>query len=136
MSWARPRSVAAALLLGATLGDASVSGLTLESNGDLCNGVCEFSICMDPNRARPAACDAGQTPIMTVIAAPRPSGLPGKPIARVHVLGTTVRLRCLPGALAPCQATCATDADCLVNGDVSRCLDGTCRSLANCPPRR
>jgi hypothetical protein len=49
----------------------------------------------------------------------------------ITIRGTRVSLECFPKML-PCILPCASDADCALNGPISRCVDGMCEARLGC----
>ena len=107
----------------------------IELQGDQCNGVCEFSLCVFGTSRKPvlALCDRGRAELNVrvrgdVLQSRRGGGL------RVQVRGAIARLFCKPGNLSPCEQACDSTAQCeTANGVPSACVNSNCLATPACP---
>jgi hypothetical protein len=131
--------VAAALmvLLTAAFSDASKRrAILITTLSDACNYVCEFALCAgdgprpDVTVCAPAASADMVIQVQAATLGPFP-GPPSQSGVTVNFRGTRIHLECV-AKLSPCFPTCFIDADCTLNGPLSRCVDGTCQARLGC----
>ena len=140
------RCLLAFAVLAAVLAPAvgtAVSTFEVGAAGDLCNGTCEFRLCLGgSDLSRLEECDEASfaEPGVVVrmsgfeVESPGGSG-PRRPDLRLRLLGVRAALTCDNSVLAPCQSRCGTDDVCAANGPLSRCIDGYCAATTTCPGR-
>jgi len=106
---------------------------TLTLQGDLCNRVCQFSLCVGEGKRPPISlCTPAEADMTFLVASVKEENrLPRIP--RLKIRGATVRLECRADLLAACQLGCATDEDCQPNFAPSHCVDGQCQARPSCP---
>jgi hypothetical protein len=105
----------------------------VDMEADLCNGVCEFLLCVSAGPKPTVRQCVAQQANFVVRVQSQVAG-PGRRGTRFRVGGVSVRLVCHADRLAACLDVCSTDAECATaNGDVSRCVSGHCLATPACP---
>src|SRR5262249_52960493 len=105
-----------------------------DAQADLCNGICQFPLCVLAN-TKPTIQSCAPEQANFVVRLQSQLAGSGRRGTRVKVGGTTVRLMCHENRTGPCLDICTTDSECEVaNGQLSRCVSGGhCLATPACP---
>ena len=131
--WMSVSALVAFVVFGQTSA-ADAGRRTLQQKGDLCSGVCLFSLCIStespPEMSLCGLTEASMSVLVPIALAD--STRRGRNSVRIKAGGAKAILVCLPPT-APCEETCAEDEDCRVNGPLSRCVNSQCLATPSCP---